>query len=1049
MASALPPILVEIQADVAQLKKGLADANTALKGMDDNVKQANTGMTNFIGKLKQVGATLGATFAATQLTQFAKDTVMAASNMAESVSKVAVVFGDGASEVYKFGEAAATNMGISNQAALEAAGTYGNLFQAFGMGQGEAQKMSMSLVQLASDMASFNNTSVDDAILALRSGLSGETEPLKRFGIALNDVRLKAEAAALGLGEYKGVLPPLVKSQAAYSLIMKDSALAQGDYARTASGTANTMKTLQARFADAKVAIGEALMPAFRGLLQILNIIIPVLTSIGKFFKENGEAIRIYTGLVLGVIVAFKTYQATLILIKVTQQAYVVATTLMKGAQLASIASTNGLAASMLALNAAMRANPVGIIVTAVLALGAAFIYAWKKSETFRAVVIKAIQGILTVVGKLVEGFGMFFKMIGKVPGMGWAKGIADGAQNAADKIALVSKNLDDLNRKAAVGNFQMSTGTTLGTATTPRAATADPKAAEKAKKEEERLKKIATLQKQLKDVYKDMNEVIVDAKEKAAEALERRDERIAEAHERHTERVAELNERYKEQLAEADERYQERRQELTNRYNETIAEIDNRYAEEKAEAQKRFQEAETTARKRNADTLIKISKDYTRKELELQKTLQEKITDLKQKAVEKAADLTAKAAEKQAGIIQQSIGRLTGAFASGTAVALGDLFKKGKGTDLVGTFKKQLDDVKALQSAAGELAGSGYSQTFIEQVVKAGPEAGLAMMEQIRELSPEQQDELKKTYAALETINDTGLDTLADSMNKGANLATSELRKAYEQVAIDLKDSLATVDKELQEGMAEANKVYQENLTAAKIARDEAIAEAAAALTEALAEAQKDLDNALAEAFKTMTEAKTKAKEELNKGLAEALKDLEKARKDAQEELNKGLAEAQKTLQKALIDAQKDYEKAIDEINKATQKKLDELKAKIAEIAAALKKLGEMQAAASAMANAPVFTPITAATAPKTTSTTTATNGNSTTVNITGVNLTNPTDTANTVVNSIKFGNVVVPTQPTALASKESGAIGAASIAARTVTVPKLDQSYISMRAR
>ena len=50
-----------------------------------------------------------------------------------------------------------------------------------------------SLVQLASDMASFNNTSVDDALLALRSGLSGETEPLKRFGIALSEVRLKED----------------------------------------------------------------------------------------------------------------------------------------------------------------------------------------------------------------------------------------------------------------------------------------------------------------------------------------------------------------------------------------------------------------------------------------------------------------------------------------------------------------------------------------------------------------------------------------------------------------------------------------------------------------------------------------------------------------------------------------------------------------------------------------------------------------------------------------------------------------------------------------
>ncbi len=1047
MASALPPILVEIQADVAQLKKGLSDATTAIKGMDDNVKQANTGMTNFIGKLKAVGATLGATFAATQITQFAKDTIMAASNMAESVSKVSVVFGEGAAEVYKFGETAAEKMGISNQAALEAAGTYGNLFQAFGMGQGEAQKMSMNLVQLASDMASFNNTSIDDAILALRSGLSGETEPLKKFGVALNDVRLRAEAAALGLGEYKGVLPPLVKSQAAYSLIMKDTTLAQGDYERTASGTANTMKTLKAKFEDAKVAVGDALMPAFRGLLKILELLIPVIKAIGDFFKKYEADIKAFA---IGVGIATAAWGA-----------YKIAVNL-------SAIATKAMAIAQKGLNAALKANPIGLIITAVGLLAVGIKRLWDNSETFRRVVISvakaALQAFASIIPMVAQVFEAIMKVVtgpmrlfltalSKLPGVGkYAKsgldminkgldGISDFGKKAAAKADELSRKLDGM-AKSAKKATEIVDKATKGK---DRPKAADVGAAEAAKKEEERVKKVTKLKEQLKDVYEDMNKVIADAHEKAAEALERRNERIADAHERYNERVVELNERYKEQLAEADERYQERRQDLTDRYNEVVAEAEKRHREEVAEANKRYNEAKENAHKKNADTLIKISKDYARKETELQKTLQEKIADLKAKAVEKAADLTAKAAEKQAGIIQQSIARLTGAFASGTAVSLGDLFKKGKETNLVASFKKQLDDVKALQSAAGELAGSGYSQTFIEQIVKAGPEAGLAMMEQLRELSPEQQDELKKTYEALETINDSGLDGLAASMNKGANLATSELRKAYEQVAVDLKESLAIVDKELQEGMAEANKIYQENLAAAKTARDEAISEAAAALAEALAEAQKNLDEALAEAYKTMTEAKAKAKEELDKGLAEALKDLSIAREDAQKELNKGLAEAQATLQKALIDAQKEYEKAIDEINKATQKKLEELKKKIAEIAAALAQLAAMQAAAGAMGGAPTLPPITPLKPSTTTTPSTTTPGNNTTVNITGMNLTSPQETASAVVNSIRFGNVVVPTAPTQLASQESGAIGAASISSRT----KLDPSYIAMRAR
>ena len=124
--TAIPPILVQIQADVANLKQGLAQAQAAIKGVDDNVKVADTGMKNFTSRLKNVASTLGVAFAGTQIAAFAKDTVMAASNMAESLSKVRVVFGEGAAAVEAWGKTAADSMGISNQAALEAAGTYGN-----------------------------------------------------------------------------------------------------------------------------------------------------------------------------------------------------------------------------------------------------------------------------------------------------------------------------------------------------------------------------------------------------------------------------------------------------------------------------------------------------------------------------------------------------------------------------------------------------------------------------------------------------------------------------------------------------------------------------------------------------------------------------------------------------------------------------------------------------------------------------------------------------------------------------------------------------------
>jgi len=126
--------------------------------------------------------------------------------------------------------------------------------------------------------------------MALRSGLSGETEPLKRFGIALNEARLKEQALADGLiTTTKGVLPQAIKTQAAYALIMKDSALAQGDVARTADGLANQLKFLTSGLEDAKAGLGEALLPAALAVVSAFNErLLPAIQRVVEAVKFQG-----------------------------------------------------------------------------------------------------------------------------------------------------------------------------------------------------------------------------------------------------------------------------------------------------------------------------------------------------------------------------------------------------------------------------------------------------------------------------------------------------------------------------------------------------------------------------------------------------------------------------------------------------------------------------------------------------------------------------------------------------------------------------------------
>jgi hypothetical protein len=337
-----------------------------------------------------------------------KKLIDAGSNLEESMSKVNVVFGDSAKGVQDFASNAAKSMGISNQKALEAAGTFGNLLQAFGTTREAAAQMSMKMVQLAGDLASFNNVPVEEALMAIRSGLSGESEPLKRFGIAINDVRLKQEALTLKLYDGKGPLSVLAKTQAAYSLILKDSALAQGDYSRTSDGVANMQRTLMATFQDISAELGTALLPAFKTVLGFINDnLLPVFRTFSdivgakglgagfKYLGEQGlEALGKLDGwgnLVYGVVAAVVALNVAVGLYTALQTLATIAMTLF------GTAATG----TAVALNVAFAGIPalMGLIVIAIVALALRF----KGFREFLSSLVPAFKLAFNGIANIVE----------------------------------------------------------------------------------------------------------------------------------------------------------------------------------------------------------------------------------------------------------------------------------------------------------------------------------------------------------------------------------------------------------------------------------------------------------------------------------------------------------------------------------------------------------------------------------------------------------------------------------------------------------------------
>lgn len=261
---------VDIRPDLSEFGRNLRRG--VLQDVNRTGNDASKTLSQSFAKAAQsAAAAFGTAFAAVKIKDFFGGAIDAASDLNESITKVGVVFGTSAIQVRSFAETAADSIGQSEQQALEATGTFGNLFVSMGLGGKSAADMSINLVKLASDLASFNNVDPTDALDALRSGLVGETEPLRRFGVNLNEATLKQKALELGLKTTGATLDPVVKAQAAYALILEQTTTAQGDFARTADGLANQQRTMTAQWADAKAELGEGLLPIMISVAGFIN----------------------------------------------------------------------------------------------------------------------------------------------------------------------------------------------------------------------------------------------------------------------------------------------------------------------------------------------------------------------------------------------------------------------------------------------------------------------------------------------------------------------------------------------------------------------------------------------------------------------------------------------------------------------------------------------------------------------------------------------------------------------------------------------------------
>ncbi|MHA7287114.1 matrixin family metalloprotease [Arthrobacter sp. MDT3-44] len=220
--------------------------------------------SGFADTFKKVAGPALAVFGAGAIAGFAKDAVAGFSELEDSSAAAGVVFGKNMDSIIKQSATASKTMGLTQQQVINAANTFGTYGKAAGLSGQALADFSTEQTQLAADMASFKGTSPEQAIEAIGAALRGETEPIRAYGVMLDDASLKNEALAQGLiTSTKEALSPQNKTLAAQALILKQTADAQGDFARTSDSTANVAKTLTAETADLSAKFGSVLAPAF------------------------------------------------------------------------------------------------------------------------------------------------------------------------------------------------------------------------------------------------------------------------------------------------------------------------------------------------------------------------------------------------------------------------------------------------------------------------------------------------------------------------------------------------------------------------------------------------------------------------------------------------------------------------------------------------------------------------------------------------------------------------------------------------------------------
>lgn len=227
--------------------------------------------------------------------EFFGDATDSASDLNEALNKSNTVFGSSGSAIERWATDAAGNIGLAKGAALDAAGSFGNMFSQLGFGQSTAADMSMTMGDLAADFASFHNADITEVLDAQSAAFRGEYDSVQRFLPLINAANVEQKAMEQTGKASADQLTAQEKALATYTLMLEGAGDAQGDFARTADDQANAERIAAAEMENMQAQIGQKLLPVTRKLTELkltlarvfMEKVVPAAQKVWEWVQEK------------------------------------------------------------------------------------------------------------------------------------------------------------------------------------------------------------------------------------------------------------------------------------------------------------------------------------------------------------------------------------------------------------------------------------------------------------------------------------------------------------------------------------------------------------------------------------------------------------------------------------------------------------------------------------------------------------------------------------------------------------------------------------------